>query len=956
MQTVVACDGGIQMKFKEKWRVPAYSGLLTCLVFGLVAAIGATQKPTPKKNHRVHIVAWANDAKLSRKLTDAEIKKIKAARKKDDKRPIPAYKTVAGVKTGANLEVPDILETKKQIVAIQGGELTYTKLAPGTRLKYVTINPTSMVRSQPAELHVSIEKGKAQFRVGTLAQSSLIKAMGPMLATAAKGTAYSVAVQGQKTTLIVAEGKVEIYMESAPGAAITVSPREKVVYTAGDPFPEQPVDITPAEEQEIRELLSLPVQNLFGYESGRDIRRPDAENIVVTNVEYINRSVDGASMNSYKPSWKTPERVYFTANDNFWTTDASGAKTNVGKGLYFEGLSPDGKTIFASKPNAGLWRMDWSGANKVQVTKRAVGGVVSIAPNGQRLVAQEGWHQVAIMKWDKAKQKMVPTGKKRWITTSKLWVGVDVPRKVTFALNKSGTDVRYVRAYWRQGGKRLIAGLFVPGGGQFVDADKTPVKPLISIRQDVDRWKLSPSGKWLYGPDEGASKFVRLSDGMVFPHAQSDAAILMLGEKNIQLQDKIVEIESPGSPGRAPTADDQAYPNDPTDVSPNGEILAFRGEDAPYLATFADSLNLARSSTSAVAVSLRTQRVSWLSGNRVLYETPDWERVRNQILTLGVKRSSGTSKAGDNENVAPENVASLPLLDLLGKTHEEAISKLGPPVEKNEFNSLFVVHLHYDIRGLGHVKLMYTMGKPGTQDTWLHRVEIDGSGRFSDQAWATKLGINLSDRWAKDVPDRKVGGAYFPQRLYYPDSSGRRYTKGTSAGTIELEFGHDPLNASPNKALVVLYGLKEDAPPTVPVETNRFFALFQKQRPEIEKELGKPRSVVTDDGGGETCTYNLTGTSGVSIYYVARGGGLPKEITHSIVISFPKGTVWKTAVDFVKVRGQNLQPKPMTNIPGMLEITGHAHRPHLIYFSPENTKYPNGKLVNPQGLPQLEIE
>jgi len=43
------------------------------------------------------VVQWAKDAKLSRKLTDEEIKKIKASRKKGDKRPIPAYKAVSGV-------------------------------------------------------------------------------------------------------------------------------------------------------------------------------------------------------------------------------------------------------------------------------------------------------------------------------------------------------------------------------------------------------------------------------------------------------------------------------------------------------------------------------------------------------------------------------------------------------------------------------------------------------------------------------------------------------------------------------------------------------------------------------------------------------------------------------------------------------------------------------------------
>ena len=91
------------LKFDTRWRSPLASGAIACALFGLVAALGAVQKAEPKKNHRVHVVQWANDAKLSRKLTDEEIKKIKAGRKKDDKRPIPAYKALTGVKAGTNV-------------------------------------------------------------------------------------------------------------------------------------------------------------------------------------------------------------------------------------------------------------------------------------------------------------------------------------------------------------------------------------------------------------------------------------------------------------------------------------------------------------------------------------------------------------------------------------------------------------------------------------------------------------------------------------------------------------------------------------------------------------------------------------------------------------------------------------------------------------------------------------
>lgn len=946
------------MQCNAKWRVPIWSGLITCLAFGLVAALGATQKPAPKKNLKVHIVTWAKDAKLSRKLTEAEIKTIKAARKKDDKRPIPAYKTVAGVKSGASLEVPDILETKKQIVAIQGGELTYTKLAPNTKLKYVTINPTSMVRSKPAELHVSIEKGKGQFRVGTLAQSSVIKAMGPMLATAAKGTAYSVAVQGQKTTLVVAEGQVEIYMESAPGAAITVSPREKVVYTAGDPFPEQAVDIAPAEEQEIRELLSLPVQNLFGYESGRDIRRPDAENIVVTNVEYINRSVDTGSMNSYKPSWKTPERVYFTGRDNFWTTDAAGTKTNAGKGFYFEGLSPDGKTIFASKPNAGLWRMDWSGTNKVQVTKKSVGGVVSIAPNGQRLVAQEGWHQVPIQKWDAKKKKMVSTGKNRWVTKGDKFVAVNVSGRTVKDLSASADKARWAKAFWRGGGSRLIVGLTLEKGSKFVDADISPVKDLVSTDFFMESWYVSPGSKWLYGPggpkwQQDEMKFVRLSDGRVFTHPSSASGFLLVGENNFLVGSKVIEIENPGSAGRDMTSEDQTYPDviSRLDISPNGEILAYQGSEAPYLASFADSLNLSRFSTTAVAASRLTERVSWLSGSRVLYETWGWDKVRNQILTLGVKRKSSAKEANESPTNSTATVASFPVAGLLGATHQDVEAKLGPPAERSDFNSLYVLHLRYEIKGLGSVRLMFQAVDEDFQETWLQRVEIRGLEDFGDQTWASKLGISLNDGWKLNA-----GGDFYQVGTSYPDSKDRRYVKKALDGTSYLQFGHDPRNKEwPNMAQMVVDGPKRSNRPVTRRETNRVTKLLRMRRPEIEKELGKPISAKLGNSQ-ETCVYNYPGTLGLTVTYYGQGTGTPNDIPGQMHASFAKGTTWEVATKALEITGTKLQAKPWAPVKGAFEIIGHRYWPHSFFFTPDNARYPDGALIDPRGLPQLSID
>lgn len=946
------------MKCHAKWRLPLWAGALTFVAFGLVAAQAKEPKPAPKKNNRVHVVQWAKDAKLSRKLTAAEIEKIKKARKKDDKKPIPTYKAVAGVKANTNLEVPDVLETKKQGVVLTGGTLFHQRYGPNTKVTFLRINPTEFDFAKPIDFQLSIEKGKGQFRAGTLAQPSSIKTGGQMVTTAPKGTAYSINVQGQKTTLIVAEGKVDIYLESAPGAAVTVNPREKFVYTVGQPFPEQATPIAAADEREIRDLLSLPVQNLYGYESGRDIRRADAEDIVVTHVEYIDRVVDTGSLATYKPSWKSPNRVYLTGRDNFWTTDANGGRANVGKGFYLEGLSPDGKIIYASKPNQGLWRMDWNGANKVQITKRPVGGVTSIAPNGLRLVAREGWHQVPIKKWDRKQAKYLATGKKEWAPSGK-WIVLDVPSRAIAVLNTGTEKINGARAFWKQGGKRLIVGLGLSKGSKFVDADKSPARELLRVNSYVGYWWISPASKWLYGPEDlpnnPGMKFVRLSDGRVFTHPEatpSDMSIL-LGEKAIKLGDKVVEIDAPDAPGRDVTPEDQTYSGvfpSQLDVSPNGEILAYKGEETPYLASFADSLDLNRFSTTAVATSHEAS-TDWLSGNRILYKTYDGSRTRNQILTLGVKKKSDSSTLNQTPDTSELPAPRLPVLDLLGASHVEVLAKLGVPTERNDFNSWYVLHLHYQIPGLGTVKLMFQAVDPDYQETWLQRVEIQGLENFGDQEWASKLGLNLSDGWKKGA-----GGDTIQAGFNYPDSKDRRYAKTTQDGAISVEFGHDPQNKQwPNMAQLIADGPKRSNRPVTRRETNRLTKLLRMRKADIDKELGKPISTKGNQSS-ETCVYNYPGTMGLTITYYGQGTGTPNDIPGMMHVSFAKGTTWQIAAKTLEITGSKLGVKPWASVKGAFEIIGHRYWPHSFIFTPDNARYPDGELVDQRGLPQISID
>ncbi|HSI71737.1 MAG TPA: FecR domain-containing protein, partial [Fimbriimonas sp.] len=330
---------------------PVAAACATLVIAGVL--VGAARPGADPNKDKVRILAWSKDAKLSRKLTEKELAQLRAKRKPGDKKPLPVYKQLKGVRAGSLLEVPDILETRKAQIDIKGGTLVFQRLAPNTVLRYAKIDPTLFVPTTPAQFLMTVDKGSVQMRIGTTKQPSRIQVNGPKTITGAAGTAYSVTVTGQKTTLLVAEGQVEIASEVTPDERVLVGEREKLVFDAGSgaPFPTQAVPVTAADEPAIQALLSLPVIGLNGYSYGRDLRRADAEDIIITRVQQIKQQLDDGSYSSYKPRWGKPDRVYLTGRTDFWTTDGTGARKHAGPGLIFEAISPDGTFIIGSKPN-----------------------------------------------------------------------------------------------------------------------------------------------------------------------------------------------------------------------------------------------------------------------------------------------------------------------------------------------------------------------------------------------------------------------------------------------------------------------------------------------------------------------------------------------------------------------------------------------------------------------------
>jgi hypothetical protein len=739
-------------------QTPVAAACATLVIAGAMIA-GASGSAADPNANKVRILAWSKDAKLSRKLTDKELQQIKAKRKPGDKKPLPTYKALAGVKAGALLEVPDIIETKKSQVDIKGGTLTFTRLAPNTVVKYTKIDPTRFEPTTPANLLLTVERGSALMRIGTMKQPSRVQIDAPKTITGAAGTAYSVTVKGQKTTLLVAEGQVQIASEITPDDIVVVGEREKLIFDAatGDPFPTQAVPATNADEAQIRALLSLPVTGLNGYSYGRELKRGDAGDVIVTRVQPITRKVDSSSFSSYKPRWGTPDRVYLTGRSDFWTTDSSGSRRHAGSGLMFEAISPDGSFIIGSKANKGLWRVNWDGSGLKQISRLPL-GEVRISPNGKRLIAGSGWRLEAISKWNPKKRDFVATGQKRWKIANKSIVVLSTSGGKERTLIKNPPK-GYGDPIWKRGGDRLIYRFsHWKGSFQYIDGDTSPPRVLVSGAATDSwfgpgEWMVSPMGKWLSGSLSGKATFIRLSDRKTFRHEAGEHPIILVGEKTAKLSSgDVVDIENPAAGARPFDGSvDIEYPypqlrssrsNAPLiDGSLNGELITYYTSD--FLASVADSLNPAINTTTAAGVPQYTE-VHWINGFRALYTNGYENRV---FVDYGVKKGRNKGLPEPPKDDKPNANAPINFAGLLGSDEQGVVSKLGPPKERLVFNSLYVLHLIYEPASLGQAKMMFTTYPNNPKRLFMDQLVVGSDRDRSPSTWVSLLGLTEENGW-----------------------------------------------------------------------------------------------------------------------------------------------------------------------------------------------------------------
>jgi len=309
-----------------------------------------------------------------------------------------AGQVLANVLPGTRLRRNDVLfGGTKGNFDLYIGSLAIVRVKPGTNVLLQTLLQRS---NGDLDVGVKINTGRVLTRLRRLTGQSQFHMNAPGAVTAARGTAYMVQGTKSRTSVLVAEGRVGVQLP-AGGRELLLSPRRKVTFTTA--LPAASVPTTPADEPVIRELLGLGLPPVAGAGVGttptalsnRDWSGADVGDIVVTNVINFNagpgrgRDYFGLAPYTvtYSPLWRIPGRraIILRRSTGFLTVDGGGVRRSVGLGLRFESTSPDGDTIYASRPGAGLYAMNFDGTNLRRITRRPVASCFP-SPDGRHLL------------------------------------------------------------------------------------------------------------------------------------------------------------------------------------------------------------------------------------------------------------------------------------------------------------------------------------------------------------------------------------------------------------------------------------------------------------------------------------------------------------------------------------------------------------------------------------------
>lgn len=566
----------------------------------------------PDKNaYRMRVSTWDKEAKLVRKK-----------------------KAVPKVEKGTLLVVADLLSTgKKNPVNLFAGAVGYQRIQPNSAVRYASFKPVSLDPLKPSDIEVELQKGEILHRTAKLAVGSKYRSRsGPKLAASA-GTAYSVLKKGEDIEVLVAEGLVKASLTGQPGKTLEIKPRQKA--TIGRTLPANALPVTRADEARIRSLLSLPVDNIIGYGDPVNLTRRDATEIVTLLVRpALKIERDGKTFAPFS---------IVVGENTFWSVDEEGTRREIGKGLKFLDATKNGSVVLGLDKDRQIVSQTLAG-EKRRILVLGVERFISLAPNGARLVAAaEMFFEV----------KDEQSGKMKEVKGTSVNVFGVAYEGVSRSLVG---EARATTVMWANGGntcvlvhpigKELVAELPLAGSEFMTQASLDRLMPL-TVPAD---WTVSvaSSGLWVWGQKGTEAKIASTRSGQSVSFSGVARIDEVPGSSSLNVYRTaglLSRLDSPPDLVSVPAITELGKAEIPPKpkpfaVSPNGELVTFRGDETGT-AIVADSLNLVRRSDSYVGI-LEPYACEWVSGDEVWYK--DGEEEEEILIKLGVKRVGAVTR------------------------------------------------------------------------------------------------------------------------------------------------------------------------------------------------------------------------------------------------------------------------------------------------------------------------
>lgn len=515
-------------------------------------------------------------------------------------------KALEGVRRNTALKVKDELSAAANAVEYIVANTETVRLRPRARVVLDSLPPETPSPNSEALTKIKVQEGTMLVR-----GSHAFRGAGrfvvetPMgVGTAARGTSFAVTYSDQGADILVAEGEVDITSATDPSQRLIVRHGQKafVGSSINEPFPTSPVALGPADFALFVELLSLP-GSANGGDLQNDIANADISEIFTKRWDPNGRWAANSppAPDSYDDSWEPELRniVRFdrpagtgagTRFDGFAVVNQEGVRRALGEGFHLQALSPDGKTVYATSLEKGLWAFDFDGrAEPRQISPKPL-VELDLSPDGTRLVACVGFKLV------EGRPRAL---RHHWVVLE-IASGKERTLEQAEPLREEGFDRSYdwfVRGRmvgaWFEGGKRLIAhrgedrnAVFIAGDGE---------TPRVVLR---GRGYLAPmGGQWIYSPGfENETKrevtVVRVADGRSWTFeaakpVENSANAWTIGDRTIQVS-LTHQIRLGAEPAfvEAARRPEDTYPQIPSAVSPDGRFIA-------YIETLSDRLIVA---------------------------------------------------------------------------------------------------------------------------------------------------------------------------------------------------------------------------------------------------------------------------------------------------------------------------------------------------------------------------